>query len=73
MHAGTPYRKVKWFCSVVSSDVYYLHDDLKIHHGAAISEEETDEPYHTGFFESEEEALNAYEKYYYLHAKEPGH
>lgn len=82
------YNKTKWFCSVVGSEAYYLHRDLKLHDGTSSGDEpegmydidselevadaDIDE-YYTGFFDSEEEALAAYNKYYYLHAQEPGH
>ena len=82
------YNKTKWFCSVNGSDAYYLHRDLKLHDSTCSGDEPegmydftgelevTDtkvDEYYTGFFDSEEEALEAYNKYYYLHAQEPGH
>ena len=82
------YSKEKWYCAASGSDVYYLHKDLILRHGTAantsndelynidselkITDAEVDE-YYAGFFDSEEEALEAYNKYYYLHAQEPGH
>ena len=85
---NTDYNKTKWFCSVRGSDAYYLHRDLKLHNGTSsgvepeglydndselkVADDAIDE-YYTGFFDSEEEALAAYNKYYYLHAQEPGH
>ena len=82
------YSKTKWFCSVAGSEVYYLHRDLELYRSTSsgippeglydidsklkVADADIDE-YYTGFFDSEEEALVAYNKYYYLHAQEPGH
>ena len=53
----------KWFCTVEGTTDLFLNKDLRIRQPSVLERN----------FNSEEEALVAYNKYYYLHAKEPGH
>lgn len=53
----------KWFCTVEGTNDQFLNKDLQVRAPSVLERN----------FNSEEEALDAYKKYYYLHAKEPGH
>lgn len=58
-----PDGEEKWFCTVEGTTNWFLNKDLKIRLPSVLERN----------FNSEEEAREAYNKYYYLHAKEPGH